>query len=59
MIKFNGAPIKGLPSDKIKTFCDKGDGVCDGKFQISAAHLSYSGAVTQEASKWIQQQVLG
>lgn len=38
---FNGAGIKGFPDSKIKTFCNDSDGVCQGKFQIGAGHLSY------------------
>jgi cutinase len=51
---FNGAPIKGFPSERLKIFCNAGDGVCDGKFAISAAHMSYGGTIG-EATKAMQQ----
>ncbi|KAF2397846.1 cutinase-domain-containing protein [Trichodelitschia bisporula] len=56
---FNGAPVKDFPSENVKTFCAAGDGVCQGKFIISGAHLSYTGASTSQAVKWIQQRVTG
>lgn len=56
---FNGAPIKGFPQEKIKTFCASGDGVCKGEFKITAAHLSYTGTSTSAAVKWISQAVSG
>ncbi|RDI85231.1 hypothetical protein Vi05172_g4574 [Venturia inaequalis] len=51
---FNGAPVKGLPKEKLKVFCNPGDGVCDGKFAISAAHVAYGGTVG-DATKAMQQ----
>ncbi|QDS76332.1 hypothetical protein FKW77_002665 [Venturia effusa] len=51
---FNGAPIKDFPAEKLKTFCNPADGVCEGKFAISAAHLSYSGTIG-EATQTMQQ----
>lgn len=51
---FNGASIKGFPKDGIKTFCNAGDGVCSGKFSITAAHLSYTvGPQIREAATWM------
>jgi hypothetical protein len=37
---FNGAPIKGY-SGPIATFCNKGDGVCTGNFELAPSHISY------------------
>lgn len=37
---FNGAPIKGY-SGPIAIFCNKGDGVCTGNFELATSHLSY------------------
>lgn len=51
---FNGAPIKGVPKEKLKIFCNPGDGVCNGKFAISAAHMSY-GSTIGDATKAMQQ----
>jgi len=50
----NGADNKGISSDRIKTICDAGDGVCSGKFKISGAHLSYATTV-EDGLKWAQQ----
>jgi len=37
---FNGSPIKGW-NGPIKIFCNSGDGVCGGNFELAASHLSY------------------
>jgi len=37
---FSGSPIKGW-SGPIKVFCNSGDTVCGGNFEIAASHLSY------------------
>jgi len=50
----NGADNKGISSDRIKTICDPGDGVCSGKFKISGAHLSYADNA-DAGLKWAQQ----
>jgi len=50
----NGADNKGISSDRIKTFCDPGDGVCQGKFKISGAHLSYD-SKTPDGLKWAKE----
>jgi len=50
---FNGASIKGFPRDGIKTFCNAGDGVCQGKFVITAAHLAYTAGPVRQAAKWM------
>jgi hypothetical protein len=53
---FNGASIKGFPQENIKTLCAAGDGVCGGKFQITAAHLSYTaGGSVSDAARWMIQ----
>jgi hypothetical protein len=31
-----------LPESRTRIFCNKGDGVCDGAFSISTAHMSYT-----------------
>lgn len=49
---FDGAPIKGY-AGPIQTYCATGDEVCDGEFNISAAHLSYVGADTEAAVTYI------
>jgi cutinase len=36
-----GADNKGIGEGRIKTFCERGDGVCQGRFEISGAHLAY------------------
>jgi cutinase len=61
---FNGAPVKGIPNEKIKVFCDKSDGVCQGKLQITLGHMSYntsprnSGLTdVQAAAKWAKEVV--
>jgi cutinase len=53
---FQGAPIKGFPSAKIKTYCNEGDKVCDGRFTIKAAHLKYATGSTSDAVSWIKSQ---
>jgi len=37
---FNGSPVKGW-NGPIKIFCNSGDGVCTGNFELAASHLSY------------------
>jgi len=37
---FSGSPIKGW-SGPIKVFCNSGDTVCGGNFEIAGSHLSY------------------
>jgi len=37
---FSGSPIKGW-NGPIKVFCNSGDTVCGGNFEIAAGHLSY------------------
>jgi len=37
---FNGAPIKGY-NGPIAIFCNRGDGVCSGNFELAPSHLSY------------------
>jgi len=49
---FNGATVKGFPSDKIKINCNPTDGVCKGDFSIGAGHLSYS---TGAGVAWLKQ----
>jgi len=56
---FNGAPIKDFPSENIKTYCMAGDGVCQGKFVITASHLAYVGTSTSDAVRWITKRVQG
>ncbi|QDS78038.1 hypothetical protein FKW77_003109 [Venturia effusa] len=57
---FNGASIKGFPSDGIKTFCNPSDGVCKGEFKISLGHLSYAtGGSISEAAKWMNSRAAG
>jgi len=45
---FNGANIKGY-SGPISIFCNPGDGVCTGNFEVALAHLSYGGSTGQKA----------
>lgn len=51
---FNGAPIKGYPSLKIKTYCISGDDVCTGEFTIGLGHLSYTLMDTTLAVAYIE-----
>jgi len=51
---FNGADVKGIPASNVKTWCNSGDGVCKGQFQIGAAHLAYVGSSTSQAIAWIK-----
>jgi cutinase len=39
--KQNRSGIKGFPSDKIKVFCPKSDGVCNGGLNVNVGHFSY------------------
>jgi len=38
---FNGAPVKGLASDKVKSICYSQDGVCGGELNIGLYHGAY------------------
>jgi hypothetical protein len=50
--------VKGISTDKIKTFCNPTDGVCKGEFSISAGHLSYTtNGDISKAVAWIKAQV--
>jgi cutinase len=40
--KQSKATIKGFPKDKLKSFCASNDGVCDGKLNVNAGHVSYA-----------------
>jgi hypothetical protein len=51
---FNGAPIKGYPTSKIKTYCIASDDVCGGEFSIGIGHLSYTFGSTSDAVKYIK-----
>jgi len=51
---FNGADVKGIPKERVRTWCNVGDGVCKGEFSIGAAHLSYVGSSTSAAVSWIK-----
>lgn len=37
---FQGSPIKGY-NGPIETFCNEGDSVCTGNFELRPAHMSY------------------
>ena|ERR1700760_1899312 len=39
--KQSGGKIPNWPSDKLKIFCAKDDGVCDGGLNVNAGHVSY------------------
>ena len=41
------APLTGIPAANVLEICADGDGVCNGSFTISAAHLSYGSNVEQ------------
>jgi cutinase len=40
--KQSNASIEGVPKDQLKTFCNENDGVCWGKLNVNAGHLSYN-----------------
>lgn len=41
----NGADNKGINSNRIKTFCQPTDTVCEGRFRVNGAHLAYKSDV--------------
>ena len=43
------APLTGIPAANVLEICADGDGVCNGSFAISAAHLSYGSNAEQAA----------
>ena len=49
--KQSGGKIPTWPSEKLKIFCAKDDGVCDGGLNVNAGHVSYlaSGDVERAA----------
>ena len=53
-----GAPIKGFPNERIRSYCQKGDTICDG-YEVApvSAHFLYVGVDTTDAVKWMQQAV--
>lgn len=52
---FNGAPIKGY-NGPIAIFCNSGDGVCTGNFELAGSHLSYGvdGSAGQAQKKLLE-----
>jgi len=49
---FNGAPVKGFSSDKVKSICYSQDGVCGGELNIGLYHGAYltDGSATTTAN---------
>jgi hypothetical protein len=47
---FNGAVIKGY-NGPIEIFCNTGDGVCTGNFEVGTAHMSYGSGTAKSAQK--------
>jgi hypothetical protein len=47
---FNGAPIKGYDGP-IAIYCNRGDGVCTGNFELAGGHLSYGGDGSAASAK--------
>lgn len=45
----SGGNIEGVPSDRVKIFCNKTDAVCKGTLFILPSHLDYFGSVTPAA----------
>jgi len=39
--KQSRASIKGFPQNKLRTFCARNDGVCNGGLNVNAGHVSY------------------
>jgi cutinase len=39
--KQSKASITGFPKDKLRTFCAKDDGVCNGGLNVNAGHVAY------------------
>jgi len=39
--KQSKASITGFPSEKLRTFCAKNDGVCNGGLNVNAGHVAY------------------
>lgn len=41
--------IPNYPADRVISFCNRSDGVCDGGLSVTAGHLAYSGDVDTAA----------
>lgn len=53
---FNGASVKGVAQEKIRSWCEAKDGVCGGGLVIGMAHLAYtSNGNVKEAAKWMNE----
>lgn len=39
--KQSKASITGFPKEKLRTFCAKNDGVCNGGLNVNAGHVAY------------------
>jgi cutinase len=39
--KQSKASITGFPQNKLRTFCAKNDGVCNGGLNVNAGHVAY------------------
>jgi cutinase len=37
----NKSLVPNYPADKVKVFCPKADGVCNGALNVNAGHFSY------------------
>ena len=47
--KQEGGKIKNFPSEKLKIFCNKNDGVCGGGLNVNAGHMAYRDFITPGA----------
>ena len=39
--KQSRATIRGFPKNKLRSFCARNDGVCNGMLNVNAGHVSY------------------
>lgn len=56
-VQLKGA-IKDWPTEKLKSFCHKEDGVCWGGLGVNAGHVSYlSSGDIQSAIQWFEEKI--
>lgn len=57
--KQDNGHVPNFPEDRSKTWCNKNDGVCGGRLNVNAGHMSYGKGQINEAAAWLAARVNG